>query len=267
MISQDDAKQLAEELHNAEATRKQIPLISKRFPEAVLADAYKVQDAWVDHKYGLGRERIGWKIGLTSKAMQAALNITTPDSGVLFDDMAFEDGATIPKDRFIQPRVEAEIAFVLKAPLKGDKVSMFDVLNATDYVIPSLEILDTRVVRKDADTGQMRTIVDTVADNAANAGLVLGGRALRVDDVDLRWIGAIVQRNGAVEETGLGAGVLNHPAMGIVWLVKRLAQFDIGLLPGEIVLSGSFIRPVETRHGDTIMADFGPMGTVSTYFE
>jgi 2-oxo-hept-3-ene-1,7-dioate hydratase len=180
--------------------------------------------------------------------------------------MLFEDGATIPADRFIQPRIEAEIAFVMKAPLRGPGVSIFDVLNATDYVTPALEILDTRVMRVDPETKKARNIVDTISDNAANAGIVIGGRQMRPDAVDMRWMGAIVSRNAEVEETGLGAGVLNHPARGIAWLANRLAQYGAGIEAGQIVLAGSFIRPIEGRHGDTITADFGPYGTISCYF-
>jgi 2-oxo-hept-3-ene-1,7-dioate hydratase len=230
-------------------------------------DAYAVQAAWVRQKIASGRRVIGWKIGLTSKAMQYALNIDIPDSGVLLDDMAFEDGAVIAPDRFIQPRIEAEIAFVMKSPLKGPGVTLFDVLNATDYVTPALEILDTRILRVDPETKKTRTIVDTISDNAANAGIVIGGRQMRPDSVDMRWMGAIVSRNAEVEETGLGAGVLNHPARGIAWLANRLAQYGDGIEAGQIVLAGSFIRPIEARHGDTITGDFGPYGTISCHFK
>ena len=210
-------------LEEAERTRVQMGLLSLAHPGMSLDDAYAVQAAFVERKIAAGRRRVGWKIGLTSKAMQQALSIDTPDSGVLLDDMMFDDGATIPAGRFIQPRIEAELAFVMKAPLKGNGTSVFDVMNATDYVTPALEILDTRIVRSDPVTGKARTIVDTVSDNAANAGVVLGGRAMRPDAVDMRWMGAIVSRNAQVEETGLGAGVLNHPARGIAWLADRLA--------------------------------------------
>jgi 2-oxo-hept-3-ene-1,7-dioate hydratase len=266
-LTADEIKAAAAALDGAEKSRKQIGLLSLRHPAATMDDAYAIQDAWVKAKISDGRKVIGWKIGLTSKAMQYALNISTPDSGVLFDDMLFEDGATIPGDRFIQPRIEAEIAFVMKAPLKGPNVSIFDVLNATDYVTPALEILDTRVLRVDPDTKKARTIVDTIADNAANAGIVIGGRQMRPDAVDMRWMGAIVSRNAEVEETGLGAGVLNHPARGIAWLANRLAQYGAGIEAGQIVLAGSFIRPIEARHGDTITADFGPYGTISCFFQ
>jgi 2-oxo-hept-3-ene-1,7-dioate hydratase len=229
-------------------------------------DAYAVQAAYVAQRHAEGRRTIGWKIGLTSKVMQHALNIATPDSGVLLDDMMFENGATIAADRFIQPRIEAELAFVLKAPLQGPGVSVTDVMNATDYILPALEILDTRILRADPDTGKARTIVDTISDNAANAGIVTGGRAMRPDSFDPRWAGAIVMRNAEVEETGLGAGVLNQPARGVAWLANRLSQYGQRIEAGQIVLSGSFIRPIETRHGDTILADFGPLGTVGCFF-
>ena len=266
MLTQDDIRAAAKSLDEAERTRIQTGLLSLKHPGMTMDDAYAIQSAWVRGKLEGGRKVIGWKIGLTSKAMQYALNIDIPDSGVLFDDMLFEDGAVIPADRFIQPRIEAEIAFVMKAPLKGPNVSIFDVLNATDYITPALEILDTRVLRVDPETKKARSIVDTISDNAANAGIVIGGRQMRPDQVDMRWIGAIVSRNAEVEETGLGAGVLNHPAFGIAWLANRLAQYGDGIEAGQIVLAGSFIRPVEARHGDTINADFGSYGTIACHF-
>lgn len=267
MLNEDQVKAAAEALDVAERTRVQTGLLSLAYPEMTMDDAYAVQSAWVKKKIAGGRRVLGWKIGLTSKAMQYALNIDTPDSGVLFDDMLFDDGQTVPKDRFIQPRIEAEIAFVMKAPLKGPNITVFDVLNATDYITPALEILDTRILRADPQTRKARTIVDTISDNAANAGIVLGGRMMRPDVIDMRWMGAIVSRNGEVEETGLGAGVLNQPARGVAWLANRLSNYGDAIEAGQIVLAGSFIRPVETRHGDTILADFGPCGTVSCYFE
>ncbi|OWV72714.1 2-oxo-hepta-3-ene-1,7-dioate hydratase [Rhizobium sp. R339] len=266
MLTSNDIEQAALNLDEAERTRVQTGLLSLKHPEMTMDDAYAVQSAWVKKKIARGRKPIGWKIGLTSKAMQYALNIDIPDSGVLFDDMMFEDGATVPADRFIQPRIEAEIAFVMKAPLKGPGISIFDVLNATDYVTPALEILDTRILRVDPETKKARTIVDTISDNAANAGIVTGGRAVRPDEIDMRWMGAIVSRNAEVEETGLGAGVLNQPARGVAWLANRLAQYGDGIEAGQIVLAGSFIRPIEARHGDTIHADFGPYGSVGLYF-
>ena len=260
----DDA---AARLFEAERTRKQIRLLSLDFPTATMDDAYAVQAALVAKKVAAGHKPKGWKIGLTSKAMQSALNIDVPDSGVLFDDMFFEDGATVPQDRFIQPRVEAEIAFIMKKPLKGPVKSIDEVIAATDYVCPSIEILDTRIERVNAETKKVRTFFDTISDNAANAGIVLGGKRIEPRGADMRWMGAIVARNGEVEETGLGAGVLDHPALGIVWLANRLHQYGGAIAAGEVVLSGSFVRPVEARHGDKIVADFGAYGKITLDFE
>ncbi len=265
-MTPDQISAAAEMLFQAERTGVQCGLLSLRYPDMTLNDAYAVQAALVTRKRATGAQVIGWKIGLTSRAMQQALNITTPDSGVLLDDMLFPDGATVPKSRFIQPRIEAEIAFVMKAPLAGQTVTRDDVIAAADYVAPSLEILDTRILRTDPTTGRARIITDTVSDNAANAGIVLGPQRHAVDAFDLRWVGAIVSRDSVVEETGLGAGVLNDPVTGILWLVHRLADHGMGIAAGEVLLSGSFIRPIEAPPGSRFHADFGPFGQVSLNF-
>lgn len=266
MLSATEIQAAVTALDQAERSRVQTGLLSLKYPNATMDDAYAIQTAWVRRKLAAGRKIIGWKIGLTSKAMQSALNIATPDSGVLLDDMLFADGASIPQNRFIQPRIEAEIAFVMKESLKGPDVTSQDVIAATDYVAPSLEILDTRIVRVDAATKRVRTIVDTISDNAANAGIVLGNQKWAPQEFDLRWVGAIVSKNGEVEETGLGAGVLNDPALGIAWLANRLAQYGDMISAGQVVLSGSFIRPIETSHGSLIEADFGKFGRASCRF-
>ncbi|MGE0340751.1 MAG: 2-oxo-hept-4-ene-1,7-dioate hydratase [Xanthobacteraceae bacterium] len=258
---------LAEELNEAEQTRRQIRQISVRYPGITLDDAYAIQAAWVARKLASGRTILGHKIGLTSKAMQSALGIDEPDSGALFDDMFFPNSGVIPKNRFIGTRIEAELAFVLKAPVSGPGCTIEKVLQATDYVVPALEILDTRIERVDAQTGSTRKIFDTVADNAANAGIVVSERRIRPDETDLRWIGVICYRDDSLEETGLAAGVLDHPAMGIAWLANRMSQRGQRLEAGQVVLAGSFIRPIEAPSGVTIRADFGSFGTVSCRFE
>lgn len=264
-MTPEQIEEAAAVLARAEVTGQQCGLLSLRYPGMTLDEAYAVQAAVVAHKRAAGARQIGWKIGLTSRAMQDALGIETPDSGVLFDDMLFANGATIPAGRFIQPRIEAELAFVLCADLSGADVTGAQVLAATDHVRPALEILDTRILRRDPETGTARGITDTVSDNAANAGIVLN--ETRIDPAaDLRWIGAIVARDGVVEETGLGAGVLNDPVEGIVWLTRRLALYGDGLSAGDVVLSGSFIRPIEALPGCRISADFGPHGVVSCAF-
>ena len=266
-MTPEQVQDAARMLFEAEQTRDQCGLLSIAYPDMNLDDAYAVQAALVDMKLAAGAKIIGWKIGLTSRAMQQALNITTPDSGVLFDDMLFETDGIVPKGRFIQPRIEAEIAFVMKHDLAGADVTRDDVVDATDYVTPSLEILDTRILRADPESGKARIITDTVSDNAANAGIVLGAQRHTVDAFDLRWVGAIVRRDGVVEETGLGAGVLDDPVTGILWLVHRLAQYGQGIRAGDIVLSGSFIRPLEAPSGSRFEADFGAFGNVLLNFE
>ena len=265
-MTPEDHAQAAQDLLGAEVSGEQIGLLTKRHPEMGMDDAYGVQNAIYRAKLAQGRKVVGWKIGLTSKAMQYALNIDIPDSGILFDDMVFDHGASVPNGKFIQPRIEAEIAFVMRSAIGGADVTRDDVLAATDYVAPSIEILDTRIVRVDDETGKTRSVFDTISDNAANAGVVLGAERHPADAFDLRWVGAITLRNGAVEETGLGAGVLNDPVESVVWLARRMAQYGQSIEPGQIILSGSFIRPIECPSGTQIHADFGMFGSVDISF-
>ncbi len=264
-MTPDQIAAAAGALLQAEATRTQIGLISLAYPDITLDEAYAIQSAQMAQKLAQGRQIIGWKIGLTSKAMQDALGIDTPDSGVLYDDMLFHSGDTVPQGRFIQPRIEAEIAFVLREPLSGE-VTRDQVLAATESVLPALEILDTRILRADPATGQPRRIFDTVSDNAANAGIVLGAARHAPGAHDLRWTGAIVKRNGEVVATGLGAAVLDDPVTGLVWLARRMGQYGQRIEPGQVVLSGSFIGPVECPPGTDIDADFGDFGRVRIHF-
>src|ERR1700761_2225457 len=266
MLNQETIDALAERLDEAERTKTLIRMFTREYPDMTIDDAYGIQRAWTKLQLARGRVIKGHKIGLTSKAMQNAVGIAEPDFGVLFQDMFYPDAGPVPYDRFHAPRIEVELAFILKTPLKGPHCSIFDVLSATDYVTPALEILETRMHRIDPETKAARKVADTISDNAANAALVLGGRPFRPLDADLRWIGALLFRNGEVEETGLAAGVLNHPANGIAWLANRLAPHDEHLAAGEVVLAGSFTRPVDIRRGDTFHADYGAFGSVSCQF-
>ncbi|MFJ8019365.1 2-oxo-hept-4-ene-1,7-dioate hydratase [Streptomyces sp. NPDC096311] len=267
MLDEEQIADAARRLDEAERTRVPIPQLSLQYPDMTIEDAYAVQRAWVTEKLARGQVLRGRKIGLTSQVMQRAVSITEPDYGALFDDMFHDDGGTVPYGRYIYPRIEVELAFVLGRPLKGPGVTVFDVLGATEYVVPALEILDARVQMSDPDTGHLRTIVDTIADNAADAGIVLGGRVVRPMDVDLRWVSAVLHRNGVIEESGVAAAVLNHPANGVAWLANRLAPHGVTLEPGQVILSGSFTRPVHAEGGDVLLADYGPLGTVGVRFE
>jgi 2-oxo-hept-3-ene-1,7-dioate hydratase len=266
MLEPQTIDALARELYDARKTRTQVRHFSKRHPQMTIEDGYAVQRAWVKLELADGRTIRGRKIGLTSRAMQQASQITEPDYAPLMDDMFFDNGSEIAIDRFIAPRIEVELAFILGKPLKGPGVSLFDVLSATDYVTPAIEIIDARIEQFDRDTKQMRKVSDTISDFAANAGIVLGGRPVRPMDVDLRWVGALLHKNGVIEETGLAAGVLNHPGNGVAWLANRLAPHGEQLNAGDVVLAGSFTRPTVGVRGDNLHADYGPLGSITFRF-
>ncbi|AZD55236.1 2-oxo-hepta-3-ene-1,7-dioic acid hydratase [Pseudomonas chlororaphis subsp. aurantiaca] len=266
MLSTSDIQQAAARLDAAERNREQIPQLSLEFPGITIEDAYAIQRSWVEHKIRAGRKLVGHKIGLTSRAMQVSSNISEPDFGALLDDMLFEEGSDIPFQRFIVPRVEVELAFILGKPLKGPNCTLFDVLDATEWVIPALEIIDARIQQVDPRTQATRKVFDTISDNAANAGVVMGGRAVRPNDIDLRKVPAVLYRNGVIEESGVSAAVLNHPAKGVAWLANKLAAYDVGLEAGQIILGGSFTRPVAARPGDTFHVDYDQLGSIACRF-
>jgi 2-oxo-hept-3-ene-1,7-dioate hydratase len=260
MLSEETIAAIADELATAERDRATVPLLTARHPDMTVEDSYAVQNEWRRRGIATGRRPVGRKIGLTSKVMQVATGITEPDYGAIFDDMVFENGSVIEHDRFSNVRIEVELAFVLSAPIEGPNATVFDVLRATEYVVPALEILSSRIEM------QGRTIVDTISDNAAMGGMVLGGSPVRPEAVDLRWVSALLYRNETIEESGVAAAVLNHPATGVAWLANKLAQHGDRLEAGEIVLAGSFTRPMWVEPGDTVLADYGPLGTIACRF-
>lgn len=266
MLSPSDIQEAAARLNAAERSREQISQLSLQYPDISIEDAYAIQRSWVEQKIRDGRKLVGHKIGLTSRAMQVSSNITEPDFGALLDDMLFDEGTDIPFQRFIVPRVEVELAFILGKPLKGPHCTLFDVLDATDWVIPALEIIDARIQQVDPQTQATRKVFDTISDNAANAGVVMGGRAVRPGDVDLRKVPAVLYRNGVIEESGVSAAVLNHPAKGVAWLANKLAAYDVGLEAGQIILGGSFTRPMAARPGDVFHVDYDQLGSIACRF-
>ena len=260
MLTPEQINAVADELARAEAERATVPLLTARYPAMTVDDAYAVQGEWRRRGVQQGRRPVGRKIGLTSKVMQQATGITEPDYGAIFEDMVFDSGAVIEHDRFSNVRIEVELAFLLGADLTGPGCTLYDVLRATEFVVPALEILSSRLEMDG------RTIVDTISDNAAMGAMVQGGSPCRVDDVDLPWVSALLYRNETIEDSGVAAAVLGHPARGVAWLADKLAQHDDHLSAGEIVLAGSFTRPMWVHPGDTVFADYGPMGTISCRF-
>ena len=260
MLSESERQRAVEILLEAQRSKKPCLQLTKTFPHIEIEDSYAISSAMAQLRVAeQGQKIIGHKVGLTSKAMQASSQIDEPDYGYIFDDMLHSNGVELQHADFCVPRVEPELTFVLKSPLTGPAVSLPDVIRATEYVIPSIEVIDARVQNP-------RQICDTVADNGAAAALILGGNPVRPQDIDMRWVGCIFHRNADIEETGIAAGVLGHPAMAIAWLANKLAAFDVTLEPGHFILSGSFTRPVWADPGDSLHADFGPLGSVSVRF-
>src|SRR6202162_5353331 len=258
-LSEAERKKCVETLLNAEKEKKQTVQLSVTYPHITIEDAYAISTAVAQHKIKGGAKLIGHKVGLTSKAMQASSQINEPDYGHLLDYMMIADGAKVPHANYCVPRVEIELAFILGKPLCGPGILLTDVLRATEYVLPALEIVDARVQNP-------RKIFDTIADNGAAAGIVIGGRPVGPMELDLRWVGGIMYVNGEIEETGLAAGVLGHPAMGVAWLANKLSEHGVTLAAGHLVLAGSFTRVVWAKRGDTIHGDFGQLGAVAVQF-
>lgn len=259
MLTEEERQQCAQALLEANKTKIQTVRPSARFPEIELDDAYAISGAVAKQQQTEGATLIGYKVGLTSVAMQRSSKINEPDYGYLYEHFMVPDGGKVPHENYCVPRVEPELAFVLADPLKGPGIGLLDVMRATEYIIPSIEIIDTRV-------DEPRKIYDTISDNGAGAGLILGGRPVRPHDVNLRMVPGILYRNADIEETGLACAVMGHPANGIAWLANKLSELDIALEAGHIMLSGSFTRPVWAQVGDTIRADFGELGSVSVQF-
>ena len=259
MLTSQERSKAADILMNAQKERKQAVQLSVTFPHITIEDSYAISTEVANRKIAAGAKLIGHKVGLTSKAMQRSSMIDEPDFGFILDDQMIADGAKVKHADYCKPRVEVELAFVMGKRLIGPGVGLAEVLRATEYVIPAIEIVDARLQ-------DQRKIFDTVADNGAAAGIALGGRPVGPMDVDLRWVGGIMYRNSEIEETGLAAGVLGHPALGVAWLANKLGTVGTALEPGHIVLAGSYTRVVFAQKGDTLHADFGPLGGIAIQF-
>lgn len=253
-------------LDEAERTASQVRQSTSIYPDMTIEDAYAVQAAWLEIKVSRGETLVGHKIGLTSRAMQAAMNIATPDSGFLTNTMVFAPNSTLRATEFCDPKLEIELAFTLSRDLTGPDLTVEDVLDATESVAPAIELIAARSYRRDPETGRTRTVVDTISDNAADAGIIVGPEAVGAHDIDLRWVSALGYRNGTIEETGVAAGVLDHPAKGIAWLARRYAEQGLSLEAGQTILSGSFTRPIDIRPGDEFTFDYGPLGSFNVDF-
>jgi 2-keto-4-pentenoate hydratase len=254
-------EELAEKLIQAERSKQAITPITERYSELDITDAYQIQLDIMRKKIAEGRSVIGKKVGLTSVAMQQMLGVNEPDYGHLLNDMKVDDGATLNMQDFLSPKIEAEIGFVLKEDLQGPNVTFLDVLMATEYITPTLEIIDSRIA--DWKIG----LIDTVADNGSSAKVVVGNKQSQIDGIDLRSLGMVLFKNGEMVATGSGAAALGHPAQAIAWLANKLHEFDISLKAGELILPGALSGAISVSEGDTVSASFGPLGSVTVTFE
>lgn len=253
-------KEHADLLLKAEQTQKGTAPLTENDEHLTIDDAYQIQLHNINEKVNNGQKITGKKIGLTSLAMQNLLGVDEPDYGHLLDEMVIENGGEISMSGLLYPRIEAEIAFVLKDDLTGGNVTTLDVLKATDYVVPALEVVDSRV------TDWKIKLADTVADNASSGLYVLGGKAAKPEDVDLQMMGMVFERNGEIVNTGIGAAALGDPAYCVAWLANKLYEYDIPLKAGEVILSGALSAAIDAKEGDVFTAKFAHIGDVSVRF-
>lgn len=254
-----DASKLSEHLSQAFAIKGSAPL-TEIVPGLTVQEAYHVQLATIEKELEKGKRITGKKIGLTSLAMQQSLGVDEPDYGHLLDAMEIKNNGTVPPELVLQPRVEGEIAFILKQELKGPKVTAFDVIQATDYIVPAIEIVDSRI------KNWKLTLQDTVGDNASSGLYVLGEQQFRLTDMDLRLVGMALYKNGVLQNTGIGAACLDNPINAVVWLANKLAEYDISLNKGEVILSGALSAAIPAEQGDSFEMKFNRMGSVKVSF-
>ena len=266
MLPENQITQLAHSLFRARRDCKPLAQFSKALCGLSIDAAYAIQREWTRQETRAGRELRGYKVGLTSQALQLAFQTGEPDYGPLLDDMLFESGSEIPVERFIAPRIEVELAFVLGRPLQGPGVTVDEVLRATDHVTPAFELIDARIEQFDRETRQPRKLADVIADFAAAAGVVLGTQRIAPRPFDFRRTEATAYKNEVAEVTGTGAAVLGDPTLSVVWLANKLATAGCALKAGDILLAGSFTKPVTAARGDVMRADYGRLGEISFKF-
>ena len=260
MISGHERQAVADALAVAERERAPIEPPTETWPDLDPADAYAIQLLNADSRIAAGGTVRGHKVGLTSRAMQQMLGVDEPDYGHLFDDMFVMEGDSLDASLFCSPRVEMEVAFVLGDAIAGPGVTVADVLRNTAFVLPAIEVIDSRV------RDWRITLADTIADNASSARVVLGGNPTALASVDVRLLGGVLRRRGEIVETGVSGAVLGNPATAVAWLANKLAEFGAGLEAGHVVMPGACARAVDVGAGDAIRADFDVLGSVDVIF-
>lgn len=257
-LTTDQHRAAARAIYEAELTGIWTEPVSNRHDDAELNDAYRIAIEVAALKVADGRTIKGHKVGLTSRAMRSLAGADEPDYGFLFDDWFVPEGSVVSRSRMNRPLVEVELAFVLGSALRGPSVNAADVIRSVDFVLPSLEIVDSRFA-----TPGKRLLVDNISDGAACGLVVLGGKPAKLTDVDVRRIGAYLAINGEIMETGTAAAVMGNPINAVAWLANKLAEFDVTMEPGNVILSGSFVKAVPFDVGDSIVALFDQLGDVA----
>jgi 2-keto-4-pentenoate hydratase len=262
MLTDEQVAAAAAALYDAERHNAPIAPISETYPGADVEDAYRIATAVTESKLKAGRVVKGYKIGLTSKAMRSLTGATEPDYGAMFDDWFVLEGSRIQRSRMNRPLAEVEVAFVLRAPLLGPALNAADVIRATDFVLPCIEIVDTRQRGRGPNP-----LVDSIADAAACGLVVLGGRPARLTELDIRRVGASLAINASVEESGVAAAVMGNPVNSVAWLANKLHEYGVTPEAGHVILSGSFVKAIPFQAGDTVVALFDPLGEVTFFAE
>jgi 2-oxo-hept-3-ene-1,7-dioate hydratase len=258
MLTNEQVAAVAAALHRAELDNEPIQPISEAYPDAEIEDAYRISTAVTELKLKAGRIVKGHKVGLTSKAMRTLTGASEPDYGTMFDDWFLPEGGTVPRSTMNRPLVEVEVAFVLREPLVGPGVNAVDVIRATDFVLPCIEIVDTRQKGRGP-----KPLIDSISDAAACGRVILGGRPARLTDLDIRRIGASLSINGIVEESGVASAVMGNPINAVAWLANKLHDYGVTPEAGHVILSGSFIKAIPFQVGDTVVALFDSLGEVT----
>lgn len=259
-LTQEQIHQEARQLYEAEKDKRVLRPFTEKYPQIDPAESYRIQLALIEMKQADGAKVVGKKIGLTSKAMQKMLNVDQPDYGHILDNMVLQDAAIFRIGELIQPKIEPEIAFILDRDLKGPNVTPTQVLAATRFVVPALEIIDSRI-----EAWKIK-LCDTIADNASSARVVLGNSPKRVEEFDLKLVGMVLEKNGDIVQTGAGGAVLGHPAVAVAWLANAVAKFGVSLGAGEVIMPGALCAAADVGAGDLLQASFHGLGTVSVRF-
>jgi len=261
MLSVATRDELAADLAQAERSREPIAPLTAGYPDIDVVDAYQIQLINIRQRIAEGARVVGHKVGLSSLAMQQMMGVDEPDYGHLLDEMQVFENTPVKASRFLYPRVEVEVGFILSEDLPGAGCTEDDVLAATEALVPSIELIDTRI------TDWKIALCDTIADNASSAGFVLGGSRVSPGDLDVKAIDAVLTRNGEVVAEGRSDAVLGNPATAVAWLARKVESFGVRLRKGDVVLPGSCTRAIDARAGDEFLADFTGLGSVRLSFE